>query len=178
MSDTTAHLRRVKRQLYKNLIKAYRGWWQWHKVSKNASSKTAVILMPTNDKVINRLSMLYLDEMLGKRKMQNAIILSADSAVAKSAKLFSKKITKVIPFSREKAELLLQYYCLYEFDRRFIVASLDEPYGRNGSALIGQKGTTVEEIFAIGVYRLFPFKQRPMPEYIGSDEEVVAFMQT
>ena len=108
------HLKEVKRQLYRNLIAAYRGWWEWHKIVKKKDvGNTAVILLPACDKEINLLSLLYLDAMLKRRKHQNAVILTHDPVVQKCAHLFSKKILRVIPFSRKKAEDLMQFYCLY-----------------------------------------------------------------
>ena len=63
------------------------------------------------------------------------------------------------------------------FDSRFIVASLDEPNGRNGSVLIGKKGTTLEEIFVVGVYQVYPFTRPSGPAYQGDDSEVAAFLE-
>lgn len=71
----------------------------------------------------------------------------------------------------------MQFYCLYEFDKRFICASLDEPNGRNGSALIGKRGTTVEEIFVIGVYRVYPFQRPEAPAYEGMDSGIKLFLE-
>lgn len=187
MSDTNTsidqhavkkHLKDVKRQLYKNLIASYRGWWQWHKIVKKKDvNNTAVILLPDCDQETNLLALLYLDIMLKRRKHQNAVILTHDPAVEKCAYLFSKNILRVIPFSREQAKDLMQFYCLYEFDKRFIVASLDEPNGRNGSRLIGKKGTTKEEIFVIGVYRVYPFERPALPIYDGDDLMIKEFLK-
>jgi len=173
------HLKQVKRQLYKNLISAYRGWWQWHKVVKRrgVEGNTAVVLLPSCDREINYLALLYLDDMLKSRKYINAVILTHDPAVRKCADMFSEHVLQVIPFSRKKAELLMQFYCLYEFDKRFTVASLDEPNGRNGSALIGKRGTTVEEIFVIGVYRVYPFQRPDAPVYEGDDAQIRTFLE-
>ena len=177
--STSKHLKQVKRQLYLNLISAYKGWWQWHKIvrSKGVEGNTAVILLPSRDTEINHLALLYLDTMLKSRKYKNAVILTHDPAVKKCAALFSKNILKVVPFSRKNAEHLMQFYCLYEFDKRFIVASLDEPNGRNGSALIGKRGTTVEEIFVIGVYRVYPFTRPDAPKYDGNDANIKKFLE-
>jgi len=172
------HLKAVKRQLYRNLFAAYRGWWQWHKViKKEGVGNTAVILLPSCDREINYLALLYLDDLLKSRKYKNAVILTHDPAVQKSAQLFSQNILCVTPFSRKKAENLMQFYCLYEFDKRFIVASLDEPNGRNGSVLIGKHGTTQEEIFVIGVYQIYPFQRPQGPVYKGDDPEIKAFLK-
>ena len=56
------------------------------------------------------------------------------------------------------------------------MASLEEPNGRNGSALIGKKGTTEEEVFVIGIYRIYPFTRPERPEYLGEDQEIVSFI--
>lgn len=177
--STSKHLKQVKRQLYINLISAYRGWWQWHKVikGKGVAANTAVILLPDCNRETNHLALLYLDDMLKNRKYKNAVILTHDPAVKKSASLFSQNILRVISFSRKKAEHLMQFYCLYEFDKRFTVASLDEPNGRNGSALIGKRGTTVEEIFVIGVYQVYPFERPQAPVYTGNDSEIKTFLE-
>ena len=177
--STSKHLKQVKRQLYINLISAYRGWWQWHKIikAKGVEGNTAVILLPDCNRETNHLALLYLDDMLKSRKYKNAVILTHDPAVKKCAPLFSKNILRVVDFSRKKAERLMQFYCLYEFDKRFTVASLDEPNGRNGSALIGKRGTTVEEIFVIGVYRVYPFTRPEAPAYTGDDPEIENFLE-
>ncbi len=46
----------------------------------------------------------------------------------------------------------MKFYSLYMFTDRLVIASLDEPDGRNGERMVGKKGITVGEIFPIGVY--------------------------
>ncbi|MCM1183100.1 MAG: hypothetical protein NC337_06985 [Roseburia sp.] len=177
MNETEKHLRAVKRQLYKNLFKAYAGWWEWRKIKKiKGFGNTAVVLLPSCEREINHLALLYLDDMLRSRKHDNAVILTHDPEALKAARLYSDRIIKVVDFSRKKAERIMQFYCLYEFNKKFIVASLDEPYGRNGSALIGKKGTTKEEVFVIGVYRIYPFERPDEPAYAGEDEDIRRFI--
>ena len=91
--------------------------------------------------------------------------------------LFSQKILKTVYLSRKKAEWLMQYYCLYEFDRRFVIASITEPYGRNGDRLIGKRNTTKEDVFVIGIYRLYPFTRPQVPAYDGCDNDIKAFLK-
>lgn len=171
------HLRKVRLQLYRNLLRAYHGWWCWFWVCRTRGfGNTAVILLPGDDQEISYLSLLYLDQMLDKRKHDNAIILTHDPVVIKVAGLFSKRILRVKYFSRKKAEALMQFYCLYDFNPKFICASLDEPHGRNGSALIGERGTTKEEVFVIGLYNLYPVERPDSPEYYGRDAVVNEFM--
>lgn len=171
------HLKQVKRQLYKNLFRSYQGWFRWHRIVKKYKlGNTAVILMPSCDRDYNFYALLYLDQLLASRKFDNALILTHSDVVIKSASLFSDKILSIEEFSRKYTEQLMQYYCLYEFDKRLIVASLEEPNGRNGRTLIGKKGTTLEEIFVIGVYKVYPYKQLFAPEYFGDDKALKQFI--
>ncbi len=169
--DTIRHL------MQKNLINTYRGWWAWHcVVRKYHIGATAVILMPGTNRQYNRSALLFLDQMLKQRKYENAVILTVDRAAAASAKLFSENICAVECISRRKAEQFMQFYSLYEFDPRFIVASLDEPYGRNAWRLAGVRGTTVDELMALGVYRLPVFKRPKLPAYSGNHAKILQFL--
>ena len=71
---------------------------------------------------------------------------------------------------------MLQLACLYQFDDRFICASIEQPTGRNGGSL-GIVGKTKEEVFSVGVYGLYPFEPANIPVYDGDDLEILAFMR-
>lgn len=176
--STSKHLKQVKRQLYKNLLASYRGWWQWHRICKvKGMDQTAVVLIPGYDSEVSYMALAYLDDLLQSRNYKNAIVLTHDKAVEKSASLFSRNILQVRRITRKNAEDLMQFYCLYDFDKRFICASIDEPNGRNGDKLIGKKGTTKEEVFVIGIYRLYPFVCPQTPSYDGKDSDIINFLK-
>lgn len=168
---------RIRYLMRKNLIDTYRGWWVWRRaVRKYHIGATAVILMPGTNRQYNLSALLFLDQMLKHRKYDNAVILTVDKAAAACAKLFSENIRAVECISRRRAEQLMQFYCLYEFDPRFIVASLDEPDGRNVWRLVGVRATTVDELMALGVYKLPVFERPKLPAYAGNDEKIIQFL--
>ena len=179
--DVKQHLKKVKRQLYRNLVDAYRGLWCWRiivrKYKKSGVRNWAIILLPDTNDRDNYLSLLYLDCMLDKEHYDKALVLTHSEIVKKIACFFSDKIAWIEEFSRKDAESLMQLYCLYNFDKRFYCASLDEPYGRSGSKLIGACGISAEEIFAIGIYKLHPFERVSAPQYYGDDEEIISFLK-
>ena len=147
------------------------------KYRKDDIAHSAVILMPkANDDTSNYLALRYLDQMLDGRGYTKALLLTNSNVVIKTANMFSKRIIDTVKYSRKKAERLMQFYSLYAFDKRFYVASLDEPFGRNAFRMIGQKGITAEELFVVGVYKLYPYKQVKPPSYEGEDMEVAAFL--
>lgn len=159
------HLKFVRRKMILNLVKSYYGWFLWHILShKRYVKNTAVLLFPDDDEETQLISLLYLDQMLEKNKYKDAVILTHNNRINNIAGTFSKRISKIIRFSKRRTGALMQYYRLCEFDKRFICVSLDEPEGRNGSAIVGLNGTTKEEVVVIGIYRLYPYLKKDMPE--------------
>lgn len=169
--------REIKKLMRHNLWESYRGWWLWHRLVKRYHlGRTRVILLPSGNQRYNYAALRYVDQMLERHNYDNAIFLTVDPVVEKAAGLFSENILAVETISRKKAERLMQFYCLYEFDPRFVVASLEEPNGRNAVGLIGKNGTTVEQLIAIGVYQLPEFVEESTPCYQGEDPEIQAFL--
>lgn len=169
--------REIKKLMRRNLWESYRGWWLWHRLVKRYHlGRTRVILLPSKNRAYNYAALRYVDQMLERHHYDNAIFLSVDPVVSKAAGLFSKRILAVETVSRKQAERLMQFYCLYEFDPRFVVASLEEPNGRNAVGLIGKNGTTVEELIAIGVYQIPDFSKESVPCYRGEDPDIRALL--
>ena len=146
------------------------GFFVWHRLIKKYTSiqNTMVVLLPDCDDQGNYFAMLYLNQLLIKEKRDNAIIITRDSRVVESAKLFCRHISEIFFWDQRKINALIQYALLYQFDSRFKIAALDIPVGRNGSRLIGLNNMTAEEIFAIGVYNLYPFQKEVRIEWRGS----------
>ena len=147
----------MKYKYIKCQLEALEGKFLWHwLIKKNHEIQdTLVILFPSKGTKYNQYALQYLEELLKKRQRKNAVLLTFDQDIVSEAKLYSHVIARVIYFSRRKALKLMKYATLYEFDDRLIIASLDEPYGRFGSRLLGLNGLTEEELFVIGVYSLF-----------------------
>ena len=152
----------AKKMVKKNITKCYKGAFVWHKLMKENPeiANTAVILLPEVDDICNYYALLYLDDFLNKTNRDNAVFLTVDNRIQQVHSEFSSRIIRVVPIAPKDVEHLMQYMSLFCFDDRLVVASLDKPDGRNGSALVGLKGLSAEEVFAIGVYRLYPFEKK------------------
>lgn len=163
-------LKMAKKAIRRNLHEAIRGWWVWHRlVRRYHLARTIVVLIPCQNREYSYAALRYADQMLAHAGYEDVIFLSVDPTVEKVAPLLCSHVRAVEIISRAKAQRLMQYYCLLEFDQRFLVASLEEPNGRNAKGLIGVNGTTVEELIALGVYRLPEFRREPVLEYYGGD---------
>lgn len=152
------HLEATMAQFLKRCASCYRGWWQWYRLCKEtgADSYTALILIPS-DLVIAHYALLYLERFLTVHSYKNAVVVSTDMRILQRTKEFSGRILSVRRISERQESDLIQFMCLYKADKRLICASLDIPKGRNGSRLVGKKGVSMEEVFAVGVYGLYPF---------------------
>lgn len=172
-----SELSEVKKLMRHNLLESFRGWWIWHRIVKRYHlGRTRVVLIPAVKRAYSYPALLYIDQMLERHGYENAVILSVDPVIQQAAPLFSRRILAVETISRRKAQRLMQFYCLYDFDPRFVVASLDEPNGRNAAGLIGKNGTTAEELIAIGVYQLPEFTKEKAPCYGGADPALRDFL--
>lgn len=162
----------------RNLRAALFGWWIWHRIVKRYHlGRTRVVLLPSCNRSYNYAALHYADQMLHYHNFEDVIFLSVDPTIESAAPFLCHQLRGVETISRTNAERLMQYYCLLEFDPRFIVASLDEPNGRNAKGLIGVNGTTIAELIALGVYQLPKFEREPMPEYAGEDPNVKALLK-
>lgn len=162
-------------QFIHNLIRCRYGFFLWHYLTKKhlISPNSAVILFPDCRDRDNYYGMLYMDQYLRQNNRESALVLTRDIRVPKSIGDFSEHIIKTIYISRAKADALIQYALLYDFDDRFVIAALDIPAGRNGSRLVNLKGLTEEEVFAVGVYKLHPFCKERKKRWEGSIFEYV-----
>lgn len=173
------NIKGIKKQLRKNLFKTYQGWWQWHKIvrRRKIEPQTVILLLPTCGTSENYYAMLYLDKFLESQSFNRAIILTRDTGVVKAAHLFSNNIAEIIEVSEKKIDALLQFACLYYFDERLFIASLNKPDGRYADRLIGVNGISYGEVFSLGVYKLSSYYDLRPPKYKGHDKEIKEFFR-
>lgn len=177
---------KTKTQELKNLEltrlqQAFNGWAVWHSIVKKYKlksktyNKTAVVLLPQDDLECCYFALLYAERMLRLRGLDGVVFLTHNNVVAKAAEIMCPSLlgTELLPASQNA--VLTQYYNTRLFDPRFIHASLTEPFARNGRALIGVKGITVEEAVAIGIYKIIPYVRKIRPKYTGEDQDMKNF---
>ena len=146
--------------LEKKVRQAEKAQRQWNYLLKRTQleDKDYVILFPENDMECNYYGMLYLDTFLQRANGKKAVILANNAYVIDNIASLSSRIKEIILYEKEQVEGLLAWYELCRFDDRFIVVSLDKPYCRKAKGLIGVKGTTIEQLVAIGIYSIIPFE--------------------
>lgn len=160
------------------LFQAYQGWWVYHRIMKKYSPEHAkIILLPSGRWEYSYYTLLYLDQMLAWQGYDAAVILTVDKEVRPVSGIFSKKILAVQKITKKQAKHLMQFYCLYDFDPRFVVASLEEPEGRNGLCMAGIHGITMEQLFVSGIYGIPVYKKQGPPVYRGKDARVIRFLE-
>ncbi|AGF58317.1 hypothetical protein B0P06_003368 [Clostridium saccharoperbutylacetonicum] len=168
----------IRQILEQNINKAQEGRNLWIEICNKykLGDEDYVILMPSLNAEYNYYALLHLSEFIDRVRAEKIIILTYDENVKKIGKMFSNKICDIYDFSREEAEYLMKFYCLYMFTDKLIIISLEEPEGRNGRQLIGKKGITLEELIAIGIYGLKECKKIIPPNYNGNDEKIKKFL--
>ena len=133
--------------------KSGRTYWMNFVKKYNIDNTKYVLILPETQHNYNESALKNLPDFLKKRGIKQAYILSYDPYVIAQNEKVSDQITIVVA-SEEEIQNLIQLYCLYEFAPNVLIGSLQEPSGRKGSALIGKKGLSAEEVFAGVVYSL------------------------
>jgi len=146
----------MEKSIFRQIKTAYQGRKQWLKLVKkyNIAENDCIILMPSDNSEWNRLALKHLDEYLDRKYSSRAIVLSYDQWVLQSLNSYSKSNNMAINFTRNQAELLMQYYLLYVFFKNFVIISLTEPLGNMDEILIGKNGINAEDLICLGIYRL------------------------
>lgn len=149
----------VGKTLYKHFLYAYKGKIIWRNINHKYGLKdTAVIVFPDLNEKILKYGMLYLDKYLEKNKKKKAIIILPFSK--STPKYIYKSDEKIIlELSEKKINYLVHFSNLLDISDQMVVLSFDLPNGRRLKKLLGVNGLNVEELIAVGIYRLFPFKK-------------------
>ncbi|MBR4504756.1 MAG: hypothetical protein IKP20_07290 [Candidatus Methanomethylophilaceae archaeon] len=148
------------------------------KIAPLADGSSKIVLFPDTDTKVNFYGLLYLDEFLVRNLKKTAVIVTSNNGVAKSANYFTPKIKDIITVSEEEMDGLLALYSLRRNEMEMTVVSLDKPDGRTAIRFKGVRGMTVEQIIAIGVYFLIPFRIiRRGFDFKGMDDEVLDIMK-
>ena len=147
----------LKMILLKNLLSAFKGYIYWHKlVKKNPLENCAVILIPSPNKEYSFYAIKYLNSMLVNNHYDKALILSNDKNIEQLVKKFNckKDILKIININKKKVNNLLDFYNANMFDNRFIVASLEEPEGRNMLNYLNSSNIEKKDLFKLAIYNI------------------------
>ena len=169
----------ASRELCKRIADAIQGWHLWRKILRKCKAENSIVMFfPSSDHRCNYHALQYMGQLLEQTGSSSVIIASVDPSVIVSSKVFSNKIKETMQLSQRQVEKLLRYYSVEPFDRRLIVCSLNEPYGRDTDKLIGVNGTTVGEIMTYGVFGLAKYVKEPAPVYKGNDPTILKFIDT
>lgn len=151
-----SNIRKVVRE---KLIEADIAQAEWESLKNLVELKDneRVVFFPESDEKVNHYGMLYMDTFLMRNDAQKAIVIYQDESVKEQILNYSDNVRKCIFYNLEKMNRFITLYSLYPIDSRIKVISLDRPFCRNGSRLLGVNNITVEQLIAIGVYAIIPF---------------------
>ena len=146
----------IEEVLERKINQAVLGRKRWLKLAKTCdiSEDTYVILFPQRQTECNKYVLKHLPDFVRKMNAKHLLILSHDEEILNSSEKYGEAKCERIMWSREEAEDLMAYYTMQMFTQRLIIASLDEPEGRNGRNIIGVNGITEEEAAVIGILGL------------------------
>ena len=156
--------------------KAEEGKVIWENLDNKYHADLYMIFPHVNDSY-NYFAMLYFDEYIKNKSIDNIVFVCDDIGLKKSKDLFTCQDIQFENMELEKIHLLLKYYALFEFTTRLKIISLTIPYNTRGENLLGVKGVTKEELLCFDIYRFDHELKVKEPYYDGADEDIIKFMQ-
>ena len=133
---------------------------QWDSIRStlNLGDRDFVIIFPSKNREYNLYGMKYLDTFLQRQNGGQAVIITNDSFVKNFVELYSDNVKKILCVEERQLNNLVNLYQLYKFEPNLVIISLDKPFCRNASGLVGVKNITIEQMIAIGIYSIIPFR--------------------
>ncbi len=147
------------------------------KILSKLPDKTAIVVFPDSGSIDNYYGLLYLDNFLQNFHYEKVWIITASNLFEKVVPVLVDSDYKIINMNQEDVDKIITLFSLTSINPAFWVASLSIPNGRKAANLVGIKGLTYEEVFAVGVYKLlFNNFQPKTPIYLGDDPEILKFL--
>lgn len=174
-------------KVYRRLVRKYRARDEEFK-----KSSKVVIYLGAEEKAKPRKPVLifqpdgYSDEAVYSLTCLKQLILTEDPLrialittnpdMKDYVKLFTDK-AEVEIIGEATAQDLINYALISPTDPNFYIASLTQPYGRWGDRIVDSGMTGAEKCFAVGVYRVWNYRQERLPDYQGDDPRIHAFLE-
>ena len=129
------------------------------KLKLDTDKNNKIILFPLEEQSIYESGLKYLDTYIMRQNIDGAYIVYVDDYVGDNLNKFSNGNFVKQRISENQMNRLITLYSLYPMEDKITVVSINKPYMRWGYKLQGVKGVTEEQLIAIGVYGIIPFRK-------------------
>lgn len=126
-----------------------RSYWLYLQDKYKLDASGYVLLVPDKEDIVHLKERFC--QYITNKNGSKGLILADQSLISqisniKGDTLYAEACT------RQEAENLMRFYCMYQFTSNLLIASLEKPDGRRGKNLIGKKGFCREEILDMVVF--------------------------
>lgn len=162
---------------FRYLVNAYRGYIVWKKIIReNHLEEQDNVMVLGESCVCNYYALKYLDIFKSKNHIRNIVLVTSDKNMFDVLPLFSGNILNIQIFSQREIACFIDFYTIFTTEKRIQIISLDNPFGRNTSSIVGLKGLRIEEIVYIGMLKLGEYHPLPDIIYDGTNKNIKQFM--
>ena len=102
--------------------------------------------------------MYYIDTYLNRHNLLDAVVLTSSEYVLANVKKFSSNINKVEYKNNDVLNGFIGLFVLDNLAWGIVIVSLNKPTGRNALLSSLLERFTLEEMVAVGIYSIIPFK--------------------
>jgi hypothetical protein len=123
-----------------------RSYWLKLKNKFDIDDGGYVVLMPDDDRELNKQTLVHIDGLIENHKAKGVAIVTSDNWVIENAGIYTDNKLSVITAAEHDIDNLLSFFELYAFTERLFIMSLTKPYGNKLHNVVGMQGVTKEDI--------------------------------
>ena len=138
----------------KRLAAALAGRSIWLKMKKkhDVDNGAYVLLMPEDDRELNELALLHVDDLVKHRRARGVIILTDKQWIIETAMEYSQNILAIEKLSEKEIDSIFSFFELYAFTERLLFISLTRPYGSKLYKTLGVNGVAKEDLVCLCLF--------------------------
>ncbi|MBR1409252.1 MAG: hypothetical protein IJ573_10220 [Clostridia bacterium] len=177
--DVRAEAAKVLKERKRQAVIGWRVWRRLQKAMKAAGGfdreRDVIVVAVPEDPDGEALALLHMEH-FAKTYGGRVFFCSSNPLASKLLPVFFKDAV-CLAASAEEIEALECLAQLVKFCGRLRFASVSHPFGRIGERMIGVKGITEDEVFAIGACSLWKYERPVLPGYSGENSDIRDYLK-
>lgn len=142
-----------KESILERINSSEKGMFFWQNLCMKycLSDEDFVILLTRDELEVSYYTLVYLEQFINNMKPKNLILLTSDNNLRQIINQITTPSVIVQYISENEEDHLIDFFSLYYFSNRFIIASLKKPNGRSIGNLYNLNMMKLDEIVSLAI---------------------------
>ena len=151
--------------MFKEMIRILQGSFIWIflRLRLRIHGKKVIIILTNENKKLDYYAMIHLEDFMKRKYADEAIILLNNKKAYKMIKMVNPAVSvKAYWYSKDKIEMLYNYYSFHKFSDRVVFTYTDNPRDNQLGRVLRETQVDEEEAVCLGLYHLRTIPSKKM----------------